>query len=127
MTTVVDAGRLLELLRVFLKLGTTAFGGPAGALVATVGIFLPAFVFVAISGPLVPRLRASPLAGAFLDGINGASLARMAVVTAQLARVAVVDLPTALLVMGAAILLLKLHVNSVWVVLAGAAVGILIA
>ena len=52
-------------------------GGPVAAVVATVGIFLPAFFFVAISGPLVPRLRASPVAGAFLDGVNVASLALM--------------------------------------------------
>ncbi|HVL11327.1 MAG TPA: chromate efflux transporter, partial [Gemmata sp.] len=60
-------------------------GGPAGAAVATVGIFLPAFVFVALSVPLVPRLRRSKVAGAFLDGVNAASLALMAVVTVQLA------------------------------------------
>jgi chromate transporter len=58
--------------------------GPTGALVATLGIFLPAFIFVALSAPLIPRLRASPLAGAFLDGVNVASLALMAVVTWQL-------------------------------------------
>ena len=65
--------------------------GPAGAAVATAGIFLPAFVFVALSGPLVPRLRASPLSGSFLDGVNVASLALMAVVTVQLGRAAVVS------------------------------------
>jgi chromate transporter len=63
-------------------------GGPAGAAAATVGIFLPAFAFVALSGPLVPRLRGSPTAGAVLDGVNVASLALMAVVTAQLGRAA---------------------------------------
>jgi hypothetical protein len=57
--------------------------GSLGALVATAGIFLPAVVFVALSGPLVPRLRASPVAGAFLDGANVASLALMAVVTSS--------------------------------------------
>ena len=69
-------------------------GGPAGAAVATVGIFLPAFVFVAVSVPLLPRLRRSAVAGAFLDGVNVASLALMAVVTWQLGRAAVVDAPT---------------------------------
>ena len=52
-------------------------GGTPAALVATAGIFLPAFVFVALSGPLVPRIRRSPVAGAFLDGVNAASLALM--------------------------------------------------
>ena len=47
---------------------------------ATAGIFLPAFFFVAVSGPLVPRLRRSAIAGAFLDGLNVASMALMAVV-----------------------------------------------
>ncbi len=50
-------------------------GSTTGSLVATIGIFLPAFIFVAISGPLLPRLRRSPIAGAFLDGVNAASLA----------------------------------------------------
>jgi chromate transporter len=98
--------------------------GPAGALVATCGIFLPAFVFVAISGPLVPRLRASRTAGAFLDGVNVASLALMAVVTAQLGHAAIVNLPTALLGVLSAILLVRFRINSVWLVLGGAAAGI---
>ena len=67
-------------------------GGLAGAALATLGIFLPAFVFVALSGPLVPRMRRSATAGAFLDGVNVASLALMAVVTWQLGRSAIVDL-----------------------------------
>jgi chromate transporter len=97
--------------------------GPAGALVATAGIFLPAFVFVALSGPLVPRLRASPGAGAFLDGVNVASLALMAVVTAQLGRAALVDLPTAALALLSAAALLRWKLNSTWLVLGGAALG----
>ncbi len=98
--------------------------GPGGALVATAGIFLPAFVFVAASGPLVPKLRASPIAGAFLDGLNVASLALMAVVTVQLGRAAVVDLPTALLALAAAIALLRFKLNATWLMLGGAALGI---
>ena len=98
--------------------------GPAGALVATAGIFLPAFVFVAASGPLLPRLRASPTAGAFLDGVNVASLALMAAVTAQLGRGAIVDLPTSLLGLMSAALLLRFKVNATWLVLGGAAVGV---
>jgi chromate transporter len=98
--------------------------GPRGALAATVGIFLPAFVFVAASGPLVPRLRASRVAGAFLDGLNVASLALIAVVTAQLARAAIVDLPTALLGLAAAVLLVRFKLNATWLMLGGAALGI---
>jgi len=100
--------------------------GPSGALVATAGIFLPAFVFVAASGPLVPRLRGSRLAAGFLDGVNVASLALMAVVAVQLGRAAVVDLPTALLGLAAAILLLRFQLNSTWLVLGGATAGILL-
>ncbi len=97
--------------------------GPRGALVATAGMFLPAFVFVALSGPLIPRLRASATAGAFLDGVNVASLALMAVVTAQLGRAALVDAPTVLLAVASAALLVRWKVNSTWLVLGGAALG----
>ena len=100
--------------------------GPAGAVVATVGIFLPAFVFVALSGPLVPRLRRSPLAGAVLDGVNVASLALMAVVTAQLARSALTGPATVALAVASAVLLLRWRVNSAWLVLGGALAGVLL-
>jgi chromate transporter len=99
-------------------------GGTPASLLATVGIFLPAFLFVAMSGPLVPRLRRSPVAGAFLDGVNAASLALMAVVTWQLSHAAVVDWLTAGLALVSAILLFRFKLNSVWLVGAGAAVGI---
>lgn len=97
--------------------------GPSGALVATAGIFLPAFVFVALSGPLVPRLRASALAGAFLDGVNVASLGLMLAVTLELARAALVDVPTLVLGAGAALLLFRFELNSTWLILGGAAIG----
>ena len=97
--------------------------GPGGALAATVGIFLPAFIFVALSGPLIPRLRASKTAGAFLDGVNVASLALMAVVTVELGRASLVDRPSVALAVGAAVLLVRFKVNATWLVLAGAAVG----
>lgn len=98
--------------------------GLPGALAATVGIFLPAFVFVALSGPLVPRLRRSAAAGAFLDGVQVASLALMAVVTWQLGVHAVRDVPAVLIGVAAAVLLLHHRVNSSWLVLGGAAVGV---
>lgn len=99
-------------------------GGGAGAAVATLGIFLPAFVFVALSGPLVPRLRGSPTAGALLDGVNVASLALMAVVTWRLAGAALVDPVTIVLGIAAAVLLLRSRVNSSWLVAGGALVGL---
>ena len=99
--------------------------GTPGAVAATVGIFLPAFFFVAISGPLVPRLRRSALMSAFLDGINAAAVALMAVVTWELARAAIVDWLTIALAVTSAIVLWRWRVNSAWLVLAGAAVGML--
>lgn len=101
-------------------------GGGPGAAVATLGIFLPAFVFVALSGPLVPRLRRSPTAGAVLDGVNVASLALMVVVTWHLARSALVDGATVALALLSAVLLLWRRVNSAWLVLGGAMAGLLL-
>jgi chromate transporter len=97
--------------------------GVPGAAVATIGIFLPAFVFVAASGPLVPRLRRSKVAGAVLDGVNVASLALMAVVTVEIARSALVDWITLSLAVVSALLLLRWKVNSAWLVAAGALIG----
>lgn len=98
-------------------------GGPLAALIATLGIFLPAFFFVAISGPLIPKIRQSRAAGAFLDGVNAASLALMIVVTWQLARAAVVDVVTIVLAVAAGVALIRYKVNSAWLVAAGAVVG----
>jgi chromate transporter len=98
--------------------------GPLGALVATVGIFLPAFILVAASGPLIPFLRRSATAGAFLDGVNVASLALMAAVSYQLGRAALVDALTIGLAVASAILLFRYRVNSAWLVLGGALAGI---
>ena len=98
--------------------------GPVGAIVATVGIFLPAFILVAISGPLIPRIRRSATAGAFLDGVNVASLALMAAVSYQLGRSAIVDWLTIALAVASAILLLRFRINSAWLVLGGALAGI---
>jgi chromate transporter len=97
--------------------------GPAGALAATAGIFLPAFVFVALSGPFVPRLRRSPLTAAALDGLNVASLALMAAVSVELARSALVDWVTLALLLAAALLLLRLRLNATWLVIGGALLG----
>ena len=98
-------------------------GGLVGGLVATVGIFLPSFVFVALSGPLIPHLRHSAVAGAFLDGVNVASLALMAVVAWYLGRAAIIDLPTLLLALASVVLLIRLRVNSLWLILGGALIG----
>jgi len=97
--------------------------GPAGALAATGGIFLPAFVFVALSAPFLARLRTSPVASAFLDGVNVASLALMAVVVVQLARAAIIDVPTGVLALASAAALVILKPNPTWIILAGGVAG----
>ena len=98
--------------------------GWTGAVLATVAIFLPSFVFVALSHPLLPRIRGSRGAGAFLDGVNVAALGLMAAVTWQLARSAITDWFTAALAVAAGVLLIRWRVNSVWLIAGGAAAGL---
>lgn len=100
-------------------------GGVPGAVLATLGIFIPAFVLVAAVNPLVPRLRASPWMGAFLDGVNVAAIGLMAAVTLELGRAALIDWLTVALAGVAAVLLIRYRVNSAWLVLAGAMIGLL--
>lgn len=100
--------------------------GVPGAAVATVGIFLPAFVYVAASGVLLPRIRRSPVARGALDGVNVASLALMAVVTWQLGAAALVDPWTVVLAAAGAILLLRFRVNATWLVLGGGLAGLVL-
>lgn len=99
-------------------------GGHAGALVATIGIFLPAFVFVALSAPLLPRFKRAPGARAVLGGLNAASLALMAAVAAPLAAGAFtrpwLTIPLFLI---ALYLLVHRRVNSTWLVLGGGLMG----
>ena len=99
-------------------------GGLSGAGAATAGIFLPGFVLVALAGPLLPRLRRSPLAAGFLDGVNAAALALMLLVAFQLARAAVVDWFTAALAVAAA-LALRLGVRPHWLIPAAALAGLI--
>jgi chromate transporter len=100
--------------------------GVPGALLATLGIFLPSFALVAATGPLIPRLRRSRWLGAALDGVNVAALALMAGVTWQLGLEAIVDVPTALLAVAAAAVLAVWNPNSAWLVLAGGVAGVVI-
>ncbi|MEO8288111.1 MAG: chromate efflux transporter [Chloroflexota bacterium] len=99
-------------------------GGAPGAVAATLGIFLPSFLFVAISNPFIPRLRRSPWTAALLDGVNIAALGLMAGVTVELTQTALVDWLTVALAIVAAVLLLRFKLNSAWLVLGGAAVGL---
>ena len=98
--------------------------GIPGAAVATIAIFLPAFLLVAVSGPLISRIRRSPIASRFLDGVVVASLALMGVVAWQLGRAAIVDITTLAIVLVSAVLLFRFRVNSAWLVLGAALVGL---
>ena len=97
--------------------------GWAGAVVATAGVFLPGFVLVAVSGPLIPRLRRSAVAGAALDGVVAGSLALIAIVAWQLARASIVDPASLIIFLVSLIALLRFRINSAWLVAAAAVAG----
>ena len=98
--------------------------GSPGAVLATIGIFLPAFVFVLITSPFIPKIRKSPWASGFLDGVNVASLGLMAAVTWQLGRAAVIDWLTAALALISAVLVFRVKINSAWLVVGGGVIGL---
>lgn len=101
-------------------------GGIPGGLVATLGIFLPSFVFVALSGPLIPKLRKWASTSILLNGVNVAALGLMAGVTLDLGKAALIDWLTVGLAAVAAFLLIRFRLNSAWLVLGGALVGLLV-
>jgi chromate transporter len=102
-------------------------GGIPGGLLATLGIFLPSFVFVAISNPLIPRMRNSIWVSSFLDGVNVAALSLMAAVTVELGRASLVDWPTIMMALASLALLLRFKVNSTWLIVGGALAGLAVA
>ena len=97
--------------------------GLPGAVLATIGIFLPSFVFVALLSRIVDRIRDRAWSAALLDGVNAAALALMAGVTIQLGRAALIDPLTAALFLAALLVLWRTQLNSAWLIAAGAAVG----
>ena len=99
-------------------------GGVSGAILATVGIFLPAFVFVAAVFPLVGMIRRSHWASGFLDGANVGALGLIAGVTWQLGRAALIDGFTVLVAVAALVLILRFKTNSAWLVLGGGSAGL---
>ncbi|HWR66742.1 MAG TPA: chromate efflux transporter [Bellilinea sp.] len=101
--------------------------GIPGALLATLGIFLPAFIFVAISSPLIPKIRNSIWLRGLLDGVNAASLGLMAAVTWRLGRASMIDPVTIVIALVSLVLLLRFKVNSTWLIVGGALVGFLAA
>jgi chromate transporter len=100
--------------------------GTSGALLATLGIFLPSFILVAISNPLIPKIRNSTWMSGLLDGVNAASLGLMAAVTIQLASASLTDLYTVVITIISLTLLLRYKINSTWLIAGGATAGLLI-
>ncbi len=99
--------------------------GVPGAIVSTIGIFLPGFFLVAASGPIVRNVRRHPIAAAAFDGVNVASLALMAVVAVQLGKAAVVDPLTAVIAAVTLVVLLRTKINPAWTIAGGAALGVI--
>ncbi len=99
-------------------------GGVPGGVAATLGIFLPSFVFVALVHRVIPKLRSSAWLGSLLDGVNVASLALMAAVTLQLGRASLVDPLTVGLALVSGALVWRTRINTTWLVLMGALVGV---
>lgn len=102
-------------------------GGWGGAALATIGIFLPAFLLVAVTHPLLPKLRALPWTAGFLDGVSAAAVGMMAAVTVVLGRAALVSPFTIVVAVIAALLLIRYRVNSAWLIVGGGIFGVLAA
>ncbi len=100
-------------------------GGFKGAVLATIGIFLPSFVLVAVTNPIIPRLRKSPWTGALLDGINAAAISLMAAVTWQLGKDSLIDIGAVTIFAVSFILLIRFKLNSIWLLAGGALAGLL--
>jgi chromate transporter len=101
-------------------------GGVSGALLATLGIFLPSFIFVVTSNPLIPKIRNSTWAGSLLDGVNASSLGLMAAVTIQLGFSSLTDFYAAAIAVASFVLILRYKVNSTWLIAGGALAGYLV-
>jgi len=98
--------------------------GVPGAIVATLGIFLPGFILVLITNPFIPKMRQSRWTASLLDGVNVAAIGLMAAVTLEIARAALIDPLTIALTLIAAVLLIRFKVNSTWLIFGGGVIGI---
>jgi chromate transporter len=98
-------------------------GGWPSALLATLGIFLPSFLFVGLLSRILPFVRKSPWAAIFLDGVNAASLGLMAGVTVQLGQTAIVDIFTVVLLLVTLYVIFRLKVNPIWLIIGGGLLG----
>lgn len=100
--------------------------GIPGAIVSTIGIFLPAFLMVGLLNNVIPKLRSSQWVSGILDGVNVGSLALMAVVSLKLGVSAIHDFPTMILAALSIFLVFKYNVNSAWLVLSGGFIGLIL-
>ena len=100
--------------------------GLPGAIAATVGIFLPSFLLVGLVFPWFEKLRKNPILSIVLDGVNIASIALMAAVTIKLGLSTIIDWQSAIIFIVSAIVLIKTKVNSTWLILVGALIGIIL-
>jgi chromate transporter len=98
-------------------------GGFAGGIVATVAIFLPSFIFIALLGPLLPRIRKHPIARGALDGMNAGVVALIAVTAIFLTHDAITSIPAAAIAVGTLIAILVFNVNATLPLLAAAGIG----
>lgn len=97
--------------------------GPAGAVVATVGIFLPSFVFVAAVNPVISKLRSSRLMAAFLDAVNVSAVGLMGAMLVRLAESALVDQFSWWMAGAALLIMLSQRISPGWLIIAGAITG----
>jgi chromate transporter len=100
--------------------------GYSGAAAATAAIFLPSFFMAALVGVLASRIRQSPFAAAFLDGVNAAAIALMAAVALALGRATLIDPITWVIALVCAALLIRYRINATWLIVGGAALGVLL-
>lgn len=97
--------------------------GIPGAVVASIGIFLPAFVLVGLLNPLIPKMRSSSWVSAFLDAVNASAVALMAAVSLEIGYQVLVSPAAVLVGLLAAVAVFRFKLGSVWIVLGGAVLG----
>ena len=100
--------------------------GVPGAIVATLGIFLPSFLFVLLLNPLIPKMRQSVWLSAFLDAVNVAAVGLMVAVLINLGRQTLLNWQSILIALLALVASIRFKVNSAWIVLGGAVLGYLL-
>ncbi len=100
--------------------------GTPGAIVATVAIFFPSFIFVVASGFFINRLRNSPAASAFIKGVNAAVVGLIGATLISLGRSAMIDPITIIVCLAAFIILIRFKIDSMWLIAAGGTLGLLL-